>query len=903
MAYIAALGVAVLIVYVMSLPMSNAAQGGYVVAVVLAGCAFGAASAFFRELTEGLGCALGGFCISMWLLCLVPGGLIRAAAGKAIMIGAFTLVGFCFYFSRWTRDWAMIVFIAFSGATVVVLGLDCFSRAGLKEFWAYVWNLNDNLFPFGANTYPVTKGIRVETALIIILSLAGIISQIKLWRIVREQREKRAAERAEGQRDLEAEEENVGRNIQQQTARDKAEWEKVYGNGKVANNSESRVSVCLTIDKEKVRTQSVSTYAHSHPEGFEKAESSSAASWRARGDPTMSPKAVEDGQVTIRVASDEVVIEEDETLPGDKATESQPGSRRGSKQKEVSQSHSVTPAPEIVPLPFNVPDDGDDDTATKASGNRSSFATLADEDRGNRLSVDDRRLSGRKSSDEAKLSVEDDRSSLAATMDIASISGGLRFSMMSFDNYRKSGESTDETANTVKEISNSHDESASTAPVIEVNMVDKENTKADEAQLPEEPKAPSVTDKKGESPAVMSGDGANPSPEAKISGDDDPSKGASEVQEEPEVQVESPSLTRDLLPKSLSKVAMSYRTNEWAKHLSLADAPELDEICIAPLFEPAKKDGEVARAVDVEDLQKTAQDGAVSPTPIKRSDSQLSTRSKSARSIMSPRHLSTGFDTIAEERARINATPAIFETEEEYANVPVSPVAGQPGEHLTRSPASGVVSFSSPHTLLGQRETWLRNKSQGTPMIQTPEPTSPFEVPALDDPLFNYSMYAAAMSPDADNVPLSQRKEMMRQSSAFGSPTFGHRTNSGVESSEATLFNSHQPVRTSLHPPASAREAKLANFRQSVAQDLRCSTPGIAFGGPLIQSTATSYMNIDAQRNSMMNQMEMEVQRREQRRREKEHQEAVFDSRMRNGDLLDAHREVLRRMQNSAKDT
>ncbi len=187
-----------LIVYVMTPPVKDALQGGYLVAVVVSGCIVGAASMFFRELTEGLGCALGGFCVSMWLLCLVPGGLLHAVASKAIFIACFTLGGFAFYFSHYTRDWALILMISFSGATVTVLGIDCFSRAGLKEFWAYVWDLNDKLFPLGANTYPVTKGIRVETAAIIILFLFGIISQIKLWKIVRDKREKRAEEEAEG---------------------------------------------------------------------------------------------------------------------------------------------------------------------------------------------------------------------------------------------------------------------------------------------------------------------------------------------------------------------------------------------------------------------------------------------------------------------------------------------------------------------------------------------------------------------------------------------------------------------------------------------------------------------------------------------------------------------------------
>ncbi|EHK16691.1 uncharacterized protein TRIVIDRAFT_8190, partial [Trichoderma virens Gv29-8] len=163
-AFITALGISVLIVYIMNVPVSRGVQGAYVVAVTLSGCALGAASLIFKELTEGLGCALGGFCLSMWFLCLAPGGLIQDTIGRAIFIACMSVVGFGFYFSRYTRDWAMIILMSFGGATVIVLGIDSYSRAGLKEFWAYIWNLNDNLFPLGADTYPITRGIRVEIA-------------------------------------------------------------------------------------------------------------------------------------------------------------------------------------------------------------------------------------------------------------------------------------------------------------------------------------------------------------------------------------------------------------------------------------------------------------------------------------------------------------------------------------------------------------------------------------------------------------------------------------------------------------------------------------------------------------------------------------------------------------------
>jgi hypothetical protein len=52
--------------------------------------------------------------------------------------------------------------------------------------------LNSNLFPLGTSTYPITRGIRVEVAGIILIFLLGIVSQSKLWKVIKERREKKA---------------------------------------------------------------------------------------------------------------------------------------------------------------------------------------------------------------------------------------------------------------------------------------------------------------------------------------------------------------------------------------------------------------------------------------------------------------------------------------------------------------------------------------------------------------------------------------------------------------------------------------------------------------------------------------------------------------------------------------
>lgn len=64
--FLAGLGVTVLIIYVMNPPVSNAIQGAYVTAVAITGILTGCLAVVFPEVTEALGCLLGGFCVSMW---------------------------------------------------------------------------------------------------------------------------------------------------------------------------------------------------------------------------------------------------------------------------------------------------------------------------------------------------------------------------------------------------------------------------------------------------------------------------------------------------------------------------------------------------------------------------------------------------------------------------------------------------------------------------------------------------------------------------------------------------------------------------------------------------------------------------------------------------------------------
>ncbi|RDA91385.1 hypothetical protein CP533_6884 [Ophiocordyceps camponoti-saundersi (nom. inval.)] len=985
-AYITALGVAVLIIYVMNVPVSHAMQGGYVVAVVMSGCAVGAASMFFKELTEGLGCALGGFCVSMWLLCLVPGGLLRSVPAKAIFNASFTLVGFALYFSRWTRDWALIVTLAFSGATATILGLDCFSRAGLKEFWAYVWDVNGNLFPLGADTYPVTKGIRVETAAIIIICIVGIISQIKLWRIVRDKRAKRATERAEGQRNLELEEENVGRQVEEANARERRQWEKVYGNDTVVG-TESRMSdLADTVSEKKLH--------HHDRSSVDVVDMSGSDMSRGANNPLMAAGDADEGKVMVRVGADDIPG----SPPHDTSSQAEKRlSVRSANSKRASQ------APEVVPLPFNVPRDDQD-----SDSHRSSIATYAADDverttphrsrpslakRLSRGSVDllkgrvsgdglgpegggessDRLLALPKSRRRGDDNDDDgDDGSLAATVDGESASG----------DGRSHGDGGDAGNNACRSTG-----AAAELPGDEVHP-EADQQAAAVARGPSDGNK-SKDKKRTVSPTIAV---AGPSTEAPKGGDYPAVPPSENPKSIASVYSSSVNLTKDRLPRRISRVAMSYRTNEWAKHLGYAETPDPEELhlvnnqnanyeddnshkasnnqptdpsptstSLSSSSSAPKLDNEPSVPVNVVELQKTAEDGTPAPVMM-RSESRASdapyvpglSRRASRQGGISPSFMSPERDLPSPIRSpgsvtgasplrrpsskfqdRAMGPPAAEPIPEEEAAAPRSTSGPLSLEALQRTSLTvpGVVSYNSPQTLIGQREMFLRSKSYGSllggvnqePMFSPTGDTSSAYGAQMMIPPSPSPIMSGGAGPDADDIPLSQRKDLMRHSSSAANlpqstSTFSMGGVGGLPPSESTenlAFNSHQPKRSSLTPTPAAREAQLASFRQSVQQDLRSGTPmmntSAGAAPPVRENVFTPVQlfsnretevqrNIEMQRNVLMGQKEAEAQRKEVHRREREFADRAFDERMRSGDLLEAHREAMRKMQKGARD-
>ena len=624
--YLVALAVTVLIEYVMHPPVSNGVQGAYFVAACLTGLVFGAISIIFADVTEGLGCFLGGFCLAMWFLVLKEDGLITSTAGKAIFIGCFTVGIFGLYISRFTRIYGLIGSTSFAGATVIVLGIDCFSRAGLKEFWLYIWSmlpqtstksafadmstdLNSTLFPLNyVGPYPISRGIRVEIAAIILLFVLGVMSQMKVWKIVKKRREERAAEQLRKEEERDRSEEALGRRIEAGNEQERSMWDAVYG------------------DKAKLKGSNVDSGIGTEAPSTTGKDSMSVADARELHDEGMelhnlkgSQRGGRDGgRITVHVAQEDDISETPRTLgwsSGDSVvkTSREPSIEEphaggaksvisdaaSARSKAIDPSMSLKPkskGPKFVPLPFNVP--GSSEAPSKKEDENSSVATFAASEHlldqpkrsSKRLSGSGlmRKFSGRSQKNDVTSStsqealmiphIEDDRSSIAATVDGIS------------DHIDSEGGSPS---------------SKSTRPALEnVSLADLMLT------APQTPMLSVASQKPLDMGMGIQNDGyfppkvpsvADSAPHTVIDAVDAKSAATSEA---PQQLARQPSLLAGNLPEGApSPLINRYRTNEWAKYLENADAPSVEDLKIQKTR--AAGADEKAAPVNIRALQQT----------------------------------------------------------------------------------------------------------------------------------------------------------------------------------------------------------------------------------------------------------------------------------------------------------
>ena len=924
-AYLTSLAVTVLIIYVMNPDHSNAIQGAYVVAAVVTGLIFGAVSLVFQEVTEGLGCMLGSFCFAMWILALAPGGIIHSTAGRGILIGAITVVGFALSFSHHTRMYALLCCTSFAGATITVLGADCFSRAGLKEFWLYLWNLNDKQFPLETNTYPITRGIRVEIACIVVVFLLGLVSQFKLWKVIKARRAKNEEERkrAEDER-LEAEA-AIGRDIEANNEREKAEWEASYGEKRGArvhidSGVGSSVETFGGKDQYSVKEREVDPNELSDIIERESGRNSNSETGSTLGENRVSGIAP-DGVVEIGERSGRTSLDSSRKLQNSSDENQEDDLENKDQGKDY-----VEGAPEVVPLPFRVPTEEQEQQAD-LDGKTEGTAILDSVAPNQGATIPLQKLSLQRLNEhfaaDAPERRDDQASSVAANADDIAALDDLSPDQQS-NRHSVAALSVLDAAEHLAPPKEDHVRSRPTSVASEIEM-EEAIEEDDEEALHREPvtideNAVPVTgklSKKASSIAQSERRLSNATKTSKTpaSSDGHPASVSEHLVEQ--------------LPAKLSKIALTYRTNEWAKHIADADHPEHGEELERPSSPGIQVDTsfpeEIPKPVDVEALQQTTfSNDPVVPTHTNSKASKKSKRNSRQSEPSNTHSRTTSAQSAtpvysfgrspsqqsANPRDSISASPvkpkhgSVRKTSMSLTNQTLveSPIEDAPetfqynGFARNAAPQNNPLASASVSNLLDERNQMLQrrptstsfNGFRSTPALvmmsgaipENQATRSPERVPGF--PISPTQSSPTLSIFEDENMTLSQRRSLMQQhQQSITTPT--HKPRPSIYSTLA--YDSHQPAR---QPSTTSvqQSARLNQWRQSLEADVQAKQP------PRVVETNARQNMMDDRRQSEMRQAK--------KKEEESRRQSAIDEAMRRGQLDGAHRDAMRKMQAKA---
>ncbi|KAJ4524618.1 hypothetical protein ABEF92_004657 [Exophiala dermatitidis] len=883
--FLASIATTALLVYVMDPPVKNTIQGGYFVAIVMTGVIFGAGALVFKEFTEGLGCLLGGYCFSMWLLTLKPGGLITSAIGKGVFIGIFCLIAWAVSWTRYTRPYGLIGSTSFGGATAFILGIDCFTKAGMKEFWIYIWDLNDNLFPLNTDTYPQTRGMRVEIAVVVIGTIIGLLSQIKLWKVIKSRQKELEVLRRDDDLNNDAIEAALGRHLQRQNEREKSVWERQYG-----DRLQSQRNTIL--------------WQNAHPEK----QHPLVSVVTVPPGPTTPPEDVEMEVIKSKTVSSSGskrnrhrsvivdVIEEVEEDPEENAAKE--------RQKALEALEERDPPPEgerpsEPSTPLRDPKQPNDGEGYSGVGIAVDPVEVEDPSRVKRLSRSamsglTKRLSPTNNmaskSREYLLSANAERpqsraSSAAATVD----TDNEDLDVSTLDDGVEDGRRTPDTppeiivspatptpkANwTVTQLSPRHQQD----PVVEEEISNFQSTS--EASLEDVPplqqsSAASVT-------ASLRSGSTSPSEKKSKLEDAGSGSGKSRSQASEATGSSAESLTRTALaqiPSQLSNVVLSYRTNEWAKHIGVADIP----ICDEPDTLDAVDDDEPAvhlasSAPDVETGKdpntKSHVSGLSMAPPVKAGSTGVGITSVAdpikRRSSQEKRRSSGG----PIRSGSIQSLPL-------RDNSRSSRHSFHPESLVTTPIDENAPSEFHPHNSISNPN---RRASAGPRYIAPSQrrSTAPLPNSTLETRPYTAHGRASASTYTGTNENFVQINRPLTQQDRAASYDY----------SRQQPRRKQQDADTSRRSDIDRRQSLLAEWRLS--QHYRATSSGLGLNGASVSASA------DAGRAMMRAEKENQRLKEEYERAAKREKQLAIDQAMRRPDMQELHREAMRKMQANA---
>lgn len=639
--------------------------------------------------------------------------------------------------------------------------------------------LNDDLFPPHYSTpYPVTRGIQVEIAAIVLFFLVGVMSQLKVWKVVKKRRERKEAFRHAGERKQAQAELDLGRRLEEGTIQEKIKWEAAYGERRDRKHTDSGFGADAIYSPRRA-----SAVGHEET-NFGKPDLEYAT---GKGTSKHPPRAQGPTRITVRVASDDSLYD----LPS--STTENLLLRQPQEQEGPTKPH--------IP-------EGDD---------RSSIATFAASDRipsrmsqaagGKGLVRESSRYSKRRSNQSAHVKDtrpspdDDDRASIAATVDEFGDGASSKGEVPDFgtdanpsdDNVNDPPEALLSGAEVVP-LTAGNLEAGSNIPVEgssgHIHFV-KKFIESDGHGTGRE-----ASNDRGRGYIDHSLKPTSPSPPPI------PERSPSRVSMRSFQAVEeraSLDAIHDQLPEGASKVVTAYRTNEWAKYLEQAEPPIVDDMKNHTQSADADLDStEAAAPVHIEALQQT---------PLNAEPLPLQTKGRSR-----PQQL---------DLTRSPSSRDALPSQQKYTH---------PNTNLRRSSMGRILDRTSSQTYLSRHS---KHRSSSTPMNTSPLAQSPIE----EDVEMSFPK---RMSAHPTNSMMAQRSSKIQTRSSTN--PLGRASSYNPLTSPLhpqSLPKRHSFSRPQLTPRTSAtlisstetpqtRQSVTANWRSSLQQDPRASNQALS---------------------------------------------------------------------------
>lgn len=114
-------------------PPTQLLRGLYLLACVLSAFVGAGLGVFLYKLAKYWVNAAGGFALAWYILALRPGGTIENVIGRWGLIGGMSVGAFIAGLPNPLNPYLVLLSTAWIGATAFILGVDCYTRAGLKE--------------------------------------------------------------------------------------------------------------------------------------------------------------------------------------------------------------------------------------------------------------------------------------------------------------------------------------------------------------------------------------------------------------------------------------------------------------------------------------------------------------------------------------------------------------------------------------------------------------------------------------------------------------------------------------------------------------------------------------------------------------------------------------------------